>query len=169
MNPTMNAKVKPIPDGFHSITPYLTVKGGAAALEFYKRAFGARERFRMPGPDGKTIGHAEIVIGDSIIMLADEFPQCGNQSPQALKGTPVSLLLYVEDVDSAFKRAVEAGATVRQPLENKFYGERAGCVSDPFGHLWTLMTHIEDVSPKEMQKRMAEFHAKMMPGQKQPA
>ena len=157
----MNTKVKSIPDGFHSITPYLTVKGAAEAIDFYKRAFGAQERFRMLGPDGKTIGHAEIVIGNSIVMLADECPQFGNQSPQSLEGTPVSLLLYVEDVDSAFKRATTAGATVKQPLENKFYGERAGCVMDPFGHHWTLMTHVEDVSPEEMNKRMAQFYAKM--------
>src|SRR5205823_1442101 len=115
----------------------------------------------MPGPDGKTIGHAEIVIGDSIIMLADEFPQCGNKSPQTLSGTSVSMLLYVEDVDAAFQRATEAGAKVLQPVENKFYGERAGCVADPFGHQWTLMTHVEDVPPDEMNKRMAEFYAKM--------
>lgn len=160
----MSTKIKPIPDGFHSITPYLTVTGGAAALDFYKRAFGAQERFRMGGPDG-LIGHAEIVIGDSIIMLADEMPACGNQSPQTLRGTPVSLLLYVEDVDASFKRATDAGAIVKQPLENKFYGERAGCVVDPFGHLWTLMTHIEDVSPEEMEKRMAAFTAQMDSGQ----
>lgn len=156
----MNAKVKPIPDGFHTLTPYLTVKGAAQAIDFYKRAFGARERFRMPGPDGKTLGHAEVTIGDSILMLADEFPGCG-QSPQALHGTPVSLLLYVSDVDAAFQRAVAAGATVKQPVENKFYGERAGCLVDPFGHIWTLMTHIEDVPPQEMKKRMDEFTAKM--------
>jgi len=156
----MNAKVKPIPDGFHTLTPYLTVKGGAKAIDFYKRAFGAKELVRMAGPDGQTLGHAEVSIGDSILMLSDEFPGFG-KSPQTLGGTPVSLLLYVEDVDAAFKRAVEAGATVQQPVENKFYGERTGCVLDPFGHLWTLMTHIEDVSPAEMKKRMAEFHAKM--------
>ena len=160
----MSAQIKPIPDGFHSITPYLTVKGAAAALDFYKRAFGATERFRMGGPDG-LIGHAEIVIGDSIIMLADEIPSCGNQSPQSLHGTPVSLLLYVEDVDASFKRATDAGATIKQPLENKFYGERAGCVVDPFGHLWTLMTHIEDVTPAEMAKRMAACTAQMASGQ----
>ena len=121
----MNMNVKPIPEGFHTITPYLTIKGAADAIEFYKRAFGAKERFRMPGPDGKTVGHAEIVIGNSIVMLADEFPQC-NQSPQTLKGTPVGFEVYVEDVDAAFERAVGAGETVKQNLENKFYGERAG-------------------------------------------
>jgi len=156
----MNANVKPIPDGFHTLTPYLTVKGGAEAIDFYTRAFGAKERFRMTGPDGKSLGHAEITIGDSILMLADGAPGF-SQSPQELHGTTVSLLLYVKDVDAAFQRAVEAGATVKQPVENKFYGERAGCVMDPFGHLWTLMTHIEDVPPQEMKKRMDEFCAKM--------
>src|SRR5581483_8020018 len=158
---TMSTKVKPIPDEFHSLTPYLTVKGGAQAIDFYKRAFGAVERFRFPGPDGKTIGHAEIKIGDSILMLADESPMMGNRSPQSFGGTPVSLLLYVTDVDAAFKRAVDAGAKVKMPLENKFYGERAGSLEDPFGHLWTLMMHIEDVSPQEMQKRLDDFTAKM--------
>jgi PhnB protein len=157
----MSTKVKPIPDEFHSLTPYLTVKGGAQAIDFYKRAFGAVERFRFPGPDGKTIGHAEIKIGDSILMLADESPMMGNRSPQSFGGTPVSLLLYVTDVDAAFKRAVDAGAKVKMPLENKFYGERAGSLEDPFGHLWTLMMHIEDVSPQEMQKRLDDFTAKM--------
>lgn len=162
----MNTKVKPIPDGFHTVTPYLSVKGAAQAIDFYKRAFGAKERFRMPGPDGKTLGHAEVVIGDSIVMLADEFPQAGNKSPQSLKGTSVSMLIYVEDVDSAFKRAVDAGGKVLMPVENKFYGERSGCLEDPFGHHWTLMTHVEDVSPEEMKKRMQEFCAKMAAGQK---
>jgi PhnB protein len=162
----MSTQIKPIPEGFHTVTPYLSIRGAAQAIDFYKRAFGARERFRMAGPDGKTIGHAEIVIGDSIVMLADEFPAFGNHSPQSLKGTPVSMLIYVQDVDAAFKCAVEAGAKVKQPLENKFYGERAGCVEDPFGHQWTLMTHIEDVSPEEMQKRLGEFYAKMAASQK---
>jgi PhnB protein len=157
----MKTNVKPIPDGFHSVTPYLTVKNGAAAIEFYKRAFGATERFRMCGADGKSIGHAEITIGNSIVMLADESPQAGNKSPQTLGATPVSLLIYVEDVDSAYKRAVEAGATVLRPVQNQFYGERSGCLTDPFGHMWTLMTHIEDVSPEELNKRMADFCAKM--------
>ncbi|MDB6041168.1 MAG: glyoxalase [Verrucomicrobiales bacterium] len=157
----MKAAVKPIPDGFHSITPYLTVKDGARALEFYKRAFGATERFRMNGLDGKSIGHAEIVIGNSIVMLADESPLAGNKSPETLSGTPVSLLIYVENVDSAFERAVDSGATVVFPVENKFYGERAGCLKDPFGHMWTLMTHIEDLTSEELNRRMLEFGAKM--------
>jgi PhnB protein len=157
----MNPNVKPIPDGFHTLTPYLIIKGAAEAIDFYKRAFGATERFRMAGADGKSIGHAEILFGDSIVMLADESPQMSHLSPQSLKGTPVSFLLYVTDVDAAFKRAVEAGASVKQPLENKFYGERAGSVVDPFGHHWTLMTHVEDVTPEEMDKRLKAEYAKM--------
>jgi len=157
----MNTNVKPIPDGFHTVTPYLIVKGGARAIEFYKRAFGAKERGRWPGPDGQTLSHAEIAIGDSIIMLADEFPPCGSKSPETLNGTPVSLIIYVKDVDQAFQRAIDAGGTVLRPLEDKFYGERAGCLTDPFGHQWTLMTHIEDVPPDEMKKRMKEFHDEM--------
>src|SRR5882672_6167902 len=118
----MKTNVKPIPDEFHSITAYLTVKGGSQAIDFYKRAFGATERFRMLGPDGQSIGHAEVIIGDSIVMLADESPQFGNKSPKSLNGTPVSLLLYVENVDAAFKRAIDAGGTILQPVEDKFYG-----------------------------------------------
>ena len=159
-NMTMNKKVKPIPEGFHTLTPYLTVKGAGQAIDFYKRAFGAKERFRMPGPDGRTIGHAELVIGDSILMLADEFPQC-NASPQTLKGSPVSLLIYVNNVDEAFEQAVQAGATVKEAVEDKFYGERSGSLVDPFGHHWTLMTHVEDVPPQEMNNRMTKFFAKM--------
>jgi PhnB protein len=162
----MNAKVKPIPEGFHTVTPYLSVKGAGQAIEFYKRAFGAQERFRMPGPDGKTIGHAELTMGNSILMLADEMPGCGNHSPASLKGTPVSFMIYVENADAAFKRAVDAGAKIKQPVENKFYGERAGSVVDPFGHQWTLMTHVEDVPPAEMQKRMKEFYVQMSGHQK---
>jgi PhnB protein len=156
----MNSKVSPIPDGLHSLTAYLTVKGAADAIDFYKRAFGAKEQFRMPAPDGKTIGHASIVIGDSVVMLADEHPGF-NKSPQTLGGAGVSMVFYVEDVDAAFKRAVDAGATVKMPVENKFYGDRMGSVTDPFGHMWTIGTHIEDVSPQEMRKRMQEFCSKM--------
>ncbi|HLP76559.1 MAG TPA: VOC family protein [Candidatus Paceibacterota bacterium] len=153
----MSQKIQPVPEGFHSVTPYLTIKGAAQAIEFYKRAFAAQERLRMPGPDGKTVGHAEILIGDSAIMLADEFPGC-NLSPQTLKGTPINLVIYVEKVDDVFQSAIAAGAKVKQPLENKFWGDRAGSVTDPFGHEWTIMTHVEDVSPDEMNKRMkAEF------------
>ena len=156
----MNSKVSPIPNGLHTLTPYLTVKGAADAIDFYKRAFDAKEQFRMPSPDGKSIGHASIVIGDSVLMLADEFPNM-SKSPQTLGGVPVSMVLYVEDVDASFKRAVDAGATVKMPVENKFYGDRMGTVIDPFGHMWTIGTHIEDVTPQEMQKRMQEFCSKM--------
>lgn len=148
--------VKAIPDGYHVITPYLYSKDATGAIEFYKKAFGATERMRIPGPDG-TIGHAELEIGDSVIMLAD-LPE---RSPKALNGTSVSFVLYVEDVDTAFKRATDAGATIVQPLEDKFYGDRMGTVADPFGHEWSLGQHIEDVSPEEMQKRAQEATASM--------
>jgi PhnB protein len=152
-------KTKPIPDGFHAVTPYLTVKNAAEAIEFYKRAFGAQEHYRMPTPDGK-IGHAQLQIRDSIVMLADEFPDCaGSQSPETLSGSPVGFALYVENVDQAFKRAVDAGATVKDPVENKFWGDRSGSVIDPFGHKWMLLTHVEDVAPEEMKKRMAKMFA----------
>ena len=153
--------VKPIPDGFHTLTPYLSIRGAAQAIDFYKRAFGATERFRMLGPDGKRVGHAEIVIGDSIVMLADEFPEYGNSSPQTLNGTPVCFGLYVKDADSAYKRAVDAGATVLKPIADQFYGDRAGTVQDPFGHRWTLMTHKEDLSPSELNTRLAAECAKV--------
>ena len=146
--------VKPIPDGYHTVTPYLIIAGAAAALEFYKKAFGARELFRHPGPDGK-IGHAEIKIGDSPIMMADEFPQMGFKGPKSLGGSPVGILLYVPDVDAMFKQALDAGAKVLKPLQDMFYGDRSGSVEDPFGHVWTLSTHKEDVSPEDMQKRAA--------------
>ena len=145
--------VKPIPDGYHTATPYLIVDGAARALEFYKQAFGATELMRMPGPDGRVM-HAEIRIGDSPIMLADEVPDMGYRSPQAYGGTSVSLLLYVEDVDAAFERAVAAGAKVLRPLQNQFYGDRSGTVADPFGHIWSLASHVEDVSPEEMNARL---------------
>lgn len=145
--------VKPIPKGYHTATPYLIIKGAAEAIKFYKKAFGATEFMRMPGPDG-NIGHAEIRIGNSPIMLADEFPGMGHFSPATLGGTPVSLMLYVEDVDSLFKKAVKAGATVLRPVVDQFYGDRSGTVSDPFGHVWTISTHKEDVTPAEMKKRM---------------
>src|SRR2546423_1662739 len=122
----MPKPVKPIPDGYHSLTPYLYLRDGAKAIEFYKKAFGATELFRMPGPDGKSIGHAEIKIGDSILMLADESPSCGSRSPQSLGGNSSSLMIYVPDVDSVFKRAVDAGAKVVRPLANQFYGDRSG-------------------------------------------
>ena len=148
----MPNKVNPIPPGFHSLTPYLHLTGAAEAIDFYKRAFGATERFRMPTPQG-TIGHAELVFGDSILMLADECSQAGNKSPTSLKGTTCTLTLYVPDVDTTFHQAVAAGATVIRPLENMFYGDRTAVIQDPFGHSWALMTHIEDVRPEEMQAR----------------
>ena len=152
----MAATTKPIPDGFHSVTPYLTVRDAAKAIEFYRRAFGATERGRLIMPDGK-VGHAELVIGNSIVMLADEFAHSGNHWPQSLKGATAGLALYVEDVDAAFARAVEAGATVKEPVGVKPWGDRAGSVTDPFGHKWTLLTHIEDVAFPEIQRRMEQF------------
>ncbi|PWU18384.1 MAG: hypothetical protein C5B50_09355 [Verrucomicrobia bacterium] len=151
----MKTKVKYIPENFHAVTPYLTVKNAAKAIEFYKRGLGARERVRMPMPDGK-IAHAELQIGDSIIMLGEECPEHGSVSPQTLEGSPVTLSLYVENVDNAFNQAVGAGASVKEPVENKFWGDRAGSVTDPFGHRWMLMTHVEDVPPDQMKQRMAE-------------
>ncbi|PYU93668.1 MAG: glyoxalase [Acidobacteria bacterium] len=150
----MSSKVKPIPQGYHTATPYLIVNDGAKAIEFYKKAFGATELFRMAGPDGK-IGHAEIKIGDSPIMLADEVPAMGHRSPQSLGGSPVSILLYVEDVDAVFNQAVAAGAKVARPVADQFYGDRTGGVTDPFGHAWYIATHKEDVSSEELQKRAA--------------
>jgi PhnB protein len=150
----MTSKVKPIPEGYHSVTPYLIVKNAADAIEFYKKAFGATELFRMDQPDGK-IGHAEIKIGDSPIMLSDEFPEMGHRGPQSLGGSPVSIMLYVEDVDAVVNRATSAGAKLDRPVEDKFYGDRAGSLTDPFGHIWHIGTHKEDVSPEEMEKRAA--------------
>lgn len=151
----MTSKVKPIPDGYHSITPYLYVKGGAKALEFYAKALGAQELFRMPGPGGQ-IGHAEMKIGDSVFMLADEMPACGVKSPSSLGGNGSSLMIYVPDVDAAFKRAIGAGAKEVRPLTNQFYGDRSGTIVDPFGHQWTIATHVEDVPPDELERRAAE-------------
>lgn len=148
------AKVKAIPDEYGSITPYLYIHGAADAIEFYKKAFGATERGRMPAPDGK-IGHAEIQIGDSVIMLAD----APERAADARNGVTSSLLIYTDDVDAMWKRALGAGATEVQPLENKFYGDRMGMVRDPFGHEWSLGTHVEDVSEEEMQRRMAAMPA----------
>ena len=146
------ANVKPIPEGYAAVTPYLVVDGAARAIDFYKRVFGAVERRRLDGPGGK-IGHAELSIGDSLIMLADEFPDMGARGPTTLGGTPVTFLVYVEDVDSVFARAIEAGATVVRPLETRFYGDRVGGVKDPFGHEWYIATHVEDLAPEEMERR----------------
>jgi len=153
----MSNEVKPIPDGYHSITPYIIVGDGARAIEFYREAFGATELFRMDAPSGK-IGHAEIRIGDSHIMLADEHPEMNARSPQTLGGSPVSLMLYVADVDATVGKAVEAGAKITRPVANQFYGDRTGGIEDPFGHVWYIATHIEDVAPEELQKRAAAAH-----------
>ena len=148
----------PIPEGYNSVTPYLVVDDAAKAIEFYKKAFGADEKFRMPM--GDMIGHAEIKIGDSFVMLADEFPDMDHLGPKSRGGTTVSLLLYVNDVDSAFKTAIDAGAKQLRPLENQFWGDRMGSLTDPFGHQWSLATHVEDVSEEEMESRMKAFSAK---------
>ncbi len=150
----MAGKVKPVPEGYHTATPYLIVTGAANAIEFYKRAFGAAELMRMARPDG-AIGHAEIKIGDSVIMLADEHLDIGARSPKTIGGSPVSILLYVEDVDAVFNQAVAAGAQVQRPVQDQFYGDRTGGVTDPFGHAWYISTHKEDVAPEEMRKRAA--------------
>lgn len=146
-------KVKPIPEGHHTVTPYLAVKNGVEALEFYKEAFGATEAYRFVMPDGR-LGHAEFRLGDSVVMLSDEFPEFGGRAPETLGGTPVTIHLYVEDVDAFFKRALAAGASERRPVEDQFYGDRAGQLEDPFGHLWWVATHKEDVDPEEMQRRV---------------
>ena len=148
------AKVKPIPDGYPRVIPYLSVEGASAAIDFYTRVFDARERMRMPAPDGK-LGHAELEIGDSLIMLADVFPDMGGQTPQSLGGTPVTVMVYVEDVDAVFDRAIAAGATVEREVQDQFYGDRAGQFIDPFGHKWFVATHIEDVAPEDMEERAA--------------
>jgi PhnB protein len=149
------ANVKPIPEGYPQVTPYLAVDGADAAIKFYGDVFGATERVRMPAPGGK-VGHAELQLGDSLIMLADEFPDMGSRSPKAVGGTPVTISVYVEDVDSIFDRAIKAGAKALRPVENQFYGDRTGTFEDPFGHHWSVATHVEDVPPDEMAKRMAE-------------
>jgi PhnB protein len=155
----MNKNVKAIPDGFHSATPYLTVRGAAKAIDFYTRALGAREKFRMPRPDGK-IAHAEVIIGDSTIMLADENPAGGTRSPETLNGTASGIFLYVQDVDATFERALQAGAKSITAPQDMFWGDRFGVLTDPFGHQWMLATHIEDVSPAEMEERMTAATAK---------
>lgn len=152
---------KPIPEGHHSITPYLMVKDAAQAIEFYKRAFGAQEIDRMTGPGGTGVMHAEIKIGDSRVMLSDEFPGAGCRSPQSLNGTTCQFHLYVPDVDSAYQQAISAGATSIMPAADMFWGDRYAKLSDPFGHQWGLATHKEDVSPQEMKKRAEAFFAQM--------
>jgi PhnB protein len=144
--------VKPIPAGYHTVTPYLIVKGAASAIDFYQKAFGAEELMRFPGPGGKIM-HAEIRIGDSRIMLADEFPEMGIRSPASPGGSGASILLYVEDVDAMAKKAAAAGAKTMRPVKDQFYGDRSGTFSDPFGHVWTISTHKEDLSPQELEQR----------------
>jgi PhnB protein len=146
--------VNPIPEGYPQVMPYLTVDGASAAIDFYTTVFGAKERLRMPAPEGK-VGHAELEIGDSVVMLADAFPDMGNQTPAALGGTPVTVMVYVADVDAVFDRALKAGATEERKVENQFYGDRAGQFMDPFGHKWFVATHVEDVTPEEVAKRAA--------------
>jgi len=150
--------VKPIPEGYHSVTPYLIVDDAKAAIEFYKQAFGATEKFRLPM--GDRIGHAEIRIGDSFVMLADEFPDMGHLGPKARGGTTVSLMIYVEDVDRAFKQAIEAGGKAERPVENQFWGDRMGTLTDPFGHKWSLATTVEEVGEAELQERMKAWSEK---------
>jgi len=157
----MAKPAKGIPKGFHTITPSLIVKGADKAIEFYKKAFGAEETKRMPGPDGKSIMHAELKIGDSFFFLADEFPSMGALSPQSIGGTPCTMNLYVTDVDAVFKRAVDAGARVRMPVADMFWGDRYGSVVDPFGHSWGIDTPKEELTPDEMQQRARQFFAQM--------
>ena len=151
---------KPIPDGYHSVTPYLSLDDAAGAIEWYQQAFGAKERARMNGPDGK-IGHAEIEIGDSVVMLADTFPEAETKPPKELGGTTSSVFLYVDDVDAVVQRAVAAGATVTMEVADQFWGDRFGALRDPFGHSWSIATHVEDVAPEEMAKRAEEWMASM--------
>jgi PhnB protein len=150
----MSPSVKPIPDGYPQVSPYLVVDGAAQAIDFYKQVLGASERMRMGGPEGR-IGHAELQIGDSVVMLADEHPEMGYVGPKQIGGTPVTIGVYVEDVDKTFDTAVKAGAKSLRPVENQFYGDRSGQFEDPFGHRWNIQTHVEDVSPEEMAKRAA--------------
>jgi PhnB protein len=150
------AAVKPIPEGYPQVTPYLVVDGAGAAIEFYGKVLGTTERMRLPGPDG-TIGHAELQLGDSLIMVADEAPQLGLRGPRAVGGTPVTISVYVEDVDGVVGRAAQAGATVLRPVEDQFYGDRSGQFEDPFGHRWSVATHVEDVPADEMGRRAAEL------------
>lgn len=146
--------VKPIPDGYPAVMPYLHVDGANAAIEFYTSVLGATERMRMDAPGGR-IGHAELQIGDAVVMLADEFPDMGVRGPKSLGGSAVTIHAYVDDVDAVFARAIEAGATEVRPVEDQFYGDRSGQFEDPFGHRWSIASHVEDVPPEEMQKRAA--------------
>jgi PhnB protein len=152
--------VKPIPDGYHAVTPYLALDNAAEAIEYYKKAFGAKERGRMDAPGGK-IGHAELEIGDALVMLSDALPQFSTRPPKELGGTSASVFLYVEDVDAVVKQAVDAGATVEMEVADQFWGDRFGSITDPFGHVWAIATHVEDVPPEEMAERAKEAMAAM--------
>jgi PhnB protein len=158
----MSNKVKPIPTGYHTVQVYMIVRDAAKAIDFWKKVFGAEERGRMPGPGGKLM-HAELKIGDSIIMLSDEMPDWGSKSPQTLGGCHASPFIYVENVDAVWKRALDAGCTVKQPLQDQFWGDRFGQITDPFGYTWGMATHIEDVPPEEMPKRAQAAMAQMGP------
>jgi len=153
----MKTNVKPIPEGYHTVTPYLIVHDAAGALQFYQKAFGAKELMRFPGPNGKIM-HAEIQLGDSKIMLADECPEMGARSARTLGGSPITMALYVKDVDLLASQAVAAGAKVVRQVQDQFYGDRSGVLADPYGHQWNIATHTEDVSPDEMQKRAAAIY-----------
>ena len=152
--------VQPVPDGYHTVSPYLAVEDAATAIDYYKKAFGATERVRMEAPDGK-IGHAELEIGDSIVMLSDPMPQASTKPPKELGGTSAGVFLYVDDVDAVVKRAVDAGATVTMEVADQFWGDRFGTVTDPFGHVWSVATHVEDVPPAEMAERAKAAMAAM--------
>jgi PhnB protein len=157
------ADVKPIPEGYPQVTPYLIVDGAAAAIDFYREVLGATERGRLAGPDGK-VGHAELQLGDSLIMLADEHPQLDILGPRTIGGTPVTISVYVEDVDAVFDRALKAGAKALRPVRQEFYGDRTGQFVDPFGHRWSVASHVEDVPPEEMERRAAEAAGQGTPG-----
>jgi PhnB protein len=157
----MATQVKTIPDGYHTLTPYLIARGAKEAIDFYKRAFGAEEINCMPGPDGKSVAHAELKIGDSRFMLTDEFPTMGTKGPQTLGGSPVGIFMYVQDVDTSFQRAVKAGATEVMPVKDMFWGDRYGKLRDPFGHEWSLATHKKDLTPEEIGKAAREFFSQM--------
>ena len=149
----MENSIKPIPDGYHTLTPHLVVKDASNAIEFYKKAFGAKEIRRVPGPDGKSLIHAELQVGDSRLLLVDEFPEMNCRGPKSIGGSPVTIHMFVDDVDAAFDKAVEAGAEVTMPLADMFWGDRYGILTDPFGHSWSIATHQEDVTPEEIGKR----------------
>ncbi len=152
----MPKAVSHIPTGYHAVIPYLSVTGASAAIDFYKRAFGADEVMRMPMPDGR-VAHAELKIGDAHVMLADEFPEMNFRSPRSVGGTPVNIMIYVENVDQTTKRAVDGGAKLLKPVQDQFYGDRSGTIEDPFGHMWTVATHVEDLTPEEIERRQSEM------------